>query len=699
MSLSIGELVGFVDLDSGPAEKAADKLTGLFEKLPGKWTTILGAGAAMAAGAFVTSLVGAMNIEPGTDRVAAALDLTKGQADAAGKAAGHLYAHAWGESMDDVDTATEAVLSSIKGMRNASEPELESMVQKALTLASVFDVDVSRSAQVAGNMIANGMAKNGAEAFDLLTSTLSKVPKELRGDILDATDEYGQFFNTLGIKGPQAMGMLAAGAKKGMYGIDKAGDAIKEFTIRSTDMSANTKKAYKTIGLDAHTMANDILAGGDTAHAAFGKIVDGILAIKDPAKRSNTAISLFGTQMEDLGVKDVPKFLKSLKGGEKGLGKWQGATDRAGKTLNDNARTNLTQFTRTLKMGFIDMLGGRVLPIVTDWTGKLNTGLGPALSMVGTLLKDVTGWLGDHKAVAIGLVSVIGVLAAATALHASVMAVSAAGGMAAWLAQTKVISAATKVWTAVQWALNSAVLASPVTWLVVGIVALIAVLVLAWKHSETFRNIVTGAFDAVKGAAAAVFNWIGNHWPLLLAILTGPFGIAVYLIVRHWDEIRSGASSAVHWITGRFGDLVGFVTGLPGKIGKAAGGMFDGIKDAFRSALNWIIRAWNGLHFTLPSVDTHIPGVGKVGGFTLGTPDIPELATGGRVARDSIVRIGEREPETVLRDRDILKLLTKAHEAGASQGRRGPVIDHATFTEADPYVVAEQLYMLTQTRG
>jgi hypothetical protein len=698
MSLSIGELVGFVDLETGPAESAADKLTGMFEKLPGKWTSILGGGAALAAGVFATSLVGAMNMEPGTDRVAAALDLTAPQAERAGKAAGDLYASAWGESMEDVNAATEAVMSSIKGMRKASEPELEGMVQKALTLASVFDVDVVRASQVAGNMIANGMAKDGAEAFDLLTRTLSKVPVQLRDDILDATDEYGQFFSTLGIDGPQAMGMLAAGAKKGMYGIDKAGDAIKEFTIRSTDMSANTKAAYQAIGLDAHAMANDILAGGDTAHAAFGKIVDGVLAIKDPAKRSNTAISLFGTQMEDLGVKDIPKFLKSLKGGEKGLGNWQGATDRAGKTLNDNARTNITQFGRTVKMWFIDTIGGKVLPKITEWSAALNTNLGPAMHTTIDLLEQVGGWIKRNSDWLVPLVAAIVTYAAVLKVANTVTALykSAQQAYAFW---TYSQAAGTGVLTMAMNALKVAFLTNPIGIIIAGLIALGVGLVLAWKHSETFRAIVTGAFDAVSGAASSVFGWIKRHWPLLLAILTGPFGIAVYMIVKHWDAIKGGASSAVRWVTGKLGDLVGFVQGLPGKIGKAAGGMFDGIKDAFRSALNWIIRAWNGLDFTLPKVDTHIPGVGKVGGFTLGTPNIPELATGGRVARDSIVRIGEREPETVLRDRDILKLLTKARDAGASQDRRGPVIDHATFTQADPNVVAEQLYWLTQTRG
>ena len=365
-------------------------------------------------------------------------------------------------------------------------------------------------------------------------------------------------------------------------------------------------------------------------------------------------------------------------------------------TLNDNAKTNLTEFTRRVKMGFIDLLGGKVLPKVTEWSASLNQNLGPALSMVGDVLADVTGFLGDHQTVAIGLVGIIGALTAVTYAHAAAMAVSAAGGMASWLAQTKVITGATKVWAAVQWALNGAMSDNPIMLVVLGVAALVAIIVVAWKHSETFRKIVTGAFNGVKDAAAAAFGWVKRNWPLLLGIVTGPFGLAASVVARHWGTIKSGATDAYRWVTGKLGALRDFVAGMPGKITKAASGMFDGIKDAFRSAINFMIRGWNDLEFKIPGVK--VPGpLPDIPGFTLGTPNIPELATGGRVDQGGrLVRIGEREPETVLRDRDILKLLTKARDAAD----RGPLIDKVVQQpNEDPHVFAERLWLLLSTRG
>ena len=123
----------------------------------------------------------------------------------------------------------------------------------------------------------------------------------------------------------------------------------------------------------------------------------------------------------------------------------------------------------------------------------------------------------------------------------------------------------------------------------------------------------------------AVYGWVRQNWPLLLAILTGPIGLAVLAITRNWQAIKDGVTGAYNWVVAQFDLLVGYVTGLPARIGTAAAGMWDGLKNAFKSAVNWIIDAWNGLQFKLPEIDTHIPGIGKVGGFVLGTPDIPRL--------------------------------------------------------------------------
>lgn len=198
--------------------------------------------------------------------------------------------------------------------------------------------------------------------------------------------------------------------------------------------------------------------------------------------------------------------------------------------------------------------------------------------------------------------------------------------------------------------LNTVMAMNPILLVVIALTALIAGLIYAYKHSETFRNIVNEAFTTVKNVAVTVFdtvlgaikgvwNWVSDNWPLLLAILTGPIGWAVFFIAKHWESIKTGVTTVKDWIVEKFDAVVTFFTELPGRMATAASGLFDGIKTAFRSAVNWIIDKWNGLSFSLPSIDTGIPGIGEIGGFSLSTPNIPRLHSGGTTTSGGVVNM------------------------------------------------------------
>lgn len=152
------------------------------------------------------------------------------------------------------------------------------------------------------------------------------------------------------------------------------------------------------------------------------------------------------------------------------------------------------------------------------------------------------------------------------------------------------------------------------------------------------------SFDDVKRFAQNVWNWIAKNWPLLLAILTGPFGIAVLVIKRNWDTIKAGATAVKDWIGARLSDVVGFFTGMPGRISSATSGMFRGITNAFKSAINALIDIWNNFSITFGGYD--IPGPGpNIPSFTISTPNIGHVATGG--VRTGLNQVAERGRELV----------------------------------------------------
>lgn len=745
MALSIGELVGYIDLDTSAAEGAAGRFEGILSGAGGKWGAILGAAGAGAGLAFGAAVVSAAGKEVGSDKLAASLGGGEAESERLGAIAGRVYSNGFGAGLEDVNTAMGGVITSIKGMRTASDSQVQAMTEKAMTFADVMQIDVTRAAQVAGQMVHQGLAKDGGEAFDLLMKAAQKVGPALAEDVLDATDEYGQFFTQVGIGGPEAMALLAKGAEKGMYGIDKTGDAIKEFSIRATDMSKSTRDAFATIGVDSEKMTEDLLAGGERGGAAFDKIVEGLLQIPDPGRRAERAIALFGTPLEDIGTKDIPKFLRSLQGGTDGLGDFAGAVDKAGETAYDNASTNLTMFKRTLQTGFVDLIGGSVLPKVNELTAKLNTGLGPAATAVGDAVKGTTGFLMEHKTVTAGLAGVIVGLTAVTATHAAVMAVSAAGGMTAWLLQTKLISSATKVWTAVQWAMNAALAANPIGLAVIAIAALVAAVIWVATKTEWGRNMVSKAMAGIKTAAQSVGSFFTDKLPKMFSdawnkvkdFTTNGVDTVVTWVKGIPGKFTGALSSLGSTVGGLFRDamnagkekvtgigdtIVDWIRGIPGKLAGLAASFgtagrnllqqfIDGMKNAAGIIEGIAGNVWNAvkglLNGALDKIDAaltfsiNLPGPKDIN-FN---PAIPRLATGGRATSETLAVIGEgREPESVLPDSVLRGLLERAHAAGAASGRGGnysgpligQVVNHGGMDEDE---LAERLWFKTRTRG
>lgn len=153
-----------------------------------------------------------------------------------------------------------------------------------------------------------------------------------------------------------------------------------------------------------------------------------------------------------------------------------------------------------------------------------------------------------------------GLFVGLAALAAVVVTVNAA--TKAYLAISKLVAVATKAWTIAQWLLNVALRANPIGIVITLIALLVAGIILAYKKSDTFRAIVTGAFKAVAAAASAAFNWIKNNWPTLLAILAGPIGIAVKLIIDNFDSIKAVVQRVWDFIS----DIVGKIQSAVKKV-------------------------------------------------------------------------------------------------------------------------------------
>ena len=174
----------------------------------------------------------------------------------------------------------------------------------------------------------------------------------------------------------------------------------------------------------------------------------------------------------------------------------------------------------------------------------------------------------------------------------------------------------------------------PVGLVIAAIAAVIAILVACGVGFDDVKHVAEMAWNFILGVIQGVWQWLQTNWPLVLAILTGPIGLAVLAIQRNWETIKSGFTAVKDWIAARITDIVSFFTGMPGRLASAAGDLWGWIGRSFKTALNSVIGVWN--NFKIPSItiggwDPPGPGPSFPSFHTpeINTPNIPYLHTGG----------------------------------------------------------------------
>ena len=120
-------------------------------------------------------------------------------------------------------------------------------------------------------------------------------------------------------------------------------------------------------------------------------------------------------------------------------------------------------------------------------------------------------------------------------------------------------------------------LANPIGIVIAAIVAIIAVGVLLYKNWDTVTEYAGKLWDKIQD----VFGWVKENWPLLLAILTGPIGLAVLAITKNFDKIKEKASDIVDNIKDFFGDL-------PEKMTNIGKNIVSGLWNGMQSMVGWL---------------------------------------------------------------------------------------------------------------
>ena len=508
-----------------------------------------------------------------TSTLQAQLGASNSDASKYGASVGRLYAKGVTDSFEQGAEVIRSVVNAGLVDPKATNAQLDSIATKMTDVANTFGTDLSMQTQAVSALMKNGLAKNAGQALDLITTGLQKLGPNAE-DLLETFQEYPVQLKKLGLDAQTAMGLFQQGLKGGARDTDIVADALKEFSIRSIDMSNGSRDAYKALGLNAQTMEKQIAKGGSSATAGLQTVLDKLRGIHDPVKREAAAVGLFGTQAEELGSS---LFKLDPSKASKTFSDVGGAADRLGKTLRSGPSYEITVFKRQLQQGLVNFIGGQVLPVVTTMAKGFNTYLLPPIRTVGTVLAatlipalvslwqaggSVVAWLRDMGTWLIPIgIAVGGLTAALLAQQIATAGVTLVfslyrGAILAWTAVQRAATIA-------QAAFNLVMNANPIILVITAIVALGAAMVVAYQKSATFRAIVQGAWAGIKAGALFVYDWIKNtfvpfftqtlpgafrsvltwvksNWPWILGFLTGPIGLAVVYIVKHWDAVRDG---------------------------------------------------------------------------------------------------------------------------------------------------------------
>ncbi|MCK9250013.1 MAG: phage tail tape measure protein [Solirubrobacteraceae bacterium] len=655
-----------------------EEATGRMDRALGRAKRAVAALGVAIGGLAVKGIVDALDMQEGHAKMAAQLGMTADQAERIGKVAGGLYSDAYGEGLADVNDAIVQIGQNMTDLGDVSDAELRKASASVLNLQSTFDASGQEITRTVSALMANGMAGSFDEAFDVITSGFTRGADK-GGEFLDTLNEYAEPMKSLGFDAKTFTGLLVQGAEQGVYSVDKIGDAFKEFSIRAIDGSTATVDAYKSLGLSADDYAQRLAKGGPSAQKATGEILAALRKMRDPVTREAAGVALFGSMWEDIGGQAI----LGLDPATAAMERTAGAADKLDDTLLGTGKATLRSFSRQLQMGIANVAESYVLPALQD---------------LGNVVRDLGGPL---KAI-VAPFRALGVDGKAVAAVLAVLA----GGLATYKVATTAAAFATG-------ALNTVMSMNPLARVVIVLAAVAAGLVMLYRRSESFRNVVNALWSGVKAAFAGIRTIVTSVVSAVVGAITRTIGIIRTLVSAArsagsavgsaFRAIGSAASSAYSTVRRYLGNVVSFLTGLPGKVVEAAKSIgkaiVDGIVAGIKAAPNAVIDAVGSI------VPGPIKGIMKKAGGALGAlGGVLGLADGGTVTTGGLTWVGERGPELLhlppgARVWDHRTSMRASRTAPLSTGERGalsptavpvptggsaaPVVEVAVYVDGD----------------
>lgn len=207
-------------------------------------------------------------------------------------------------------------------------------------------------------------------------------------------------------------------------------------------------------------------------------------------------------------------------------------------------------------------LADAIEPVTTAWDSmkaQLTTAIIPAVEKVSGVMLDALEWMKEHPVAVKAIAAAVGVLA--VGITGLIIGITA--------------------WTVAQWALNSAILANPITWIIVGVIAALAavaaIIVVVIEYWDEIKIAVQSCIESVSAAWKSFVSWLDTN--VIQPVANFFSGL--------WEETTTGFSEAWEGVKSFFAAIPGwFDANVIKPVVSFFSGLWQGVKSAWDTVCN-----------------------------------------------------------------------------------------------------------------
>ena len=615
-------VMGMQDNLTAPLSGVTDSVTNTTKKLDDAFGTVQKAGAALAGvGAGITTACIA-TVTSTFDTQDALGELSSlGVTDLkAVEDAAKSFSDTWaGTTKSDFITASYDIKSGIASLTDEG-------VAQFTELAALTGKATKSTTEEMGSLFATGYgiykgaydAMSDLEFGEMFSAGISTAVKNYK----TAGSEMASSISTLGAtatnnKVPLEEQLAILGQLQTTMSGSEAATKYKAFLNAAASAGDKLKLSF----VDAN---NQLLSTPEILEKLKGKYGDTIDAVeKQQIKEA------FGTDeavaMIDLLYSDIDGLSGGIDSMAESMKKGSAVTTEMAEAIN-NTPAQKFQVLKQQIHNNVEELGNGLLPVVNETMDK-----------VSGVIQKGSEWISNNQKTVQSIMNIALKLGIILTVLGTVIGVVGTVGKAV-LAAKNAITAVKGAWTV----LSGAFAASPVGWVVIGIVALVAAFVLLWNKSEAFRNFWIGLFEKVKGAVQNAWSTlqpalqnlgqklIGLYEaakPILKVIGTIAGVIGTYFVGTFVGAIQ-GVLAALTPLTNALSSLVSFVTNIINAIVALFKGDFGGACDFLIAAVDNVKDFFiNGFDAILSFIGGFVDGFLNVVGGALDAVGIDASGT------------------------------------------------------------------------